>query len=52
MENQEKKEKLNKALSIIDNMLLDAEDINEIKILYRLQENVNSVYTAICEEDL
>lgn len=41
---------LNKALSILDNILIDAEQTSDVKVYSALYEQVNSVYMGLSQE--
>ena len=41
---------LNSALSVIDGLLMDSEEPGTIKALYKLEEQVKSVYLAMSQE--
>lgn len=41
---------LNKALSIIDNLLIDAEHPADVKVYSSLYEQVNSVYLTLSQD--
>ena len=41
---------LNNALSIIDGLLIDSEEHGTIKALYKLEEHVKAVYSAMLQE--
>lgn len=41
---------LNGALSIINSLLMDSEEPGAVKALYKLEEQVKSVYSAMSQE--
>ena len=41
---------LNNALSVIDGLLMDSEEPGTIKALYKLEDQVKSVYLAMSQE--
>lgn len=41
---------LNKALATIDSLLLDAEDVSDVKVYSNLYAEVNAVYLALSQE--
>ena len=50
MNTQEKLAELNRALSIVDGLLMDAELDSDVRIYSTLHKKINNVYMAILEE--